>query len=342
MGSFKRPLAFSCVFAMFVVLPFAARPADEDSTTLRAEIEKASSLHSVRKVGLPPFVLQGSLKFWRREKSPLEGRYRLIATPQGKWKEEIVLPGFSRLRIGEGDHFAQKDSANVVIPLLYTLDVLLDLKKALYLDEADSLKKAKTPKSAPSSDLCIKRKKKGSEDLFCFDASTGELHSRSTSTEGPGNEWAADLLEFSDFERWSGRSYPKKLRASFQKKPLVEVTLQEIRPAENLPEGFFAIPDGSEFWGDCDNPAPWKLDARVQPSYPESARANHHQGIVTLYAVIEPDGHIGDLRVAISAGQDLDQASLSAVKQWRYVPVGCSGSPGRTISLIDVTYTLQR
>jgi bla regulator protein blaR1 len=68
------------------------------------------------------------------------------------------------------------------------------------------------------------------------------------------------------------------------------------------------------------------LIRRVEPEYPLSARANHLQGDVILGATISKHGNIQNLRV-ISGAPVFAEASMDAVKQWKYHPYLLAGEP---------------
>lgn len=82
---------------------------------------------------------------------------------------------------------------------------------------------------------------------------------------------------------------------------------------------------------------------RVQPEYPELARQAKVQGKVILQAVIFKDGSVGDIQVLQTPGEKLgfDEASVSAVIQWRYKPALQSGKPVDVIFTIVVEFTLK-
>jgi protein TonB len=61
------------------------------------------------------------------------------------------------------------------------------------------------------------------------------------------------------------------------------------------------------------------LRKRVDPHYPDRAKAQHIQGDVILSAVIDKEGNIKSLKVA-SGDPVLAGAALEAVKQWKYRP----------------------
>jgi TonB family protein len=84
------------------------------------------------------------------------------------------------------------------------------------------------------------------------------------------------------------------------------------------------------------------LITKVQPVYPVAAKAARTQGTVELDAVISKDGIPVELRVVSSPSGDLSEASLEAVRQWRYRPTLLNGEPVEVTTTIIVNFTLSR
>lgn len=79
---------------------------------------------------------------------------------------------------------------------------------------------------------------------------------------------------------------------------------------------------------------------RVDPVYPELSRRLRQQGPVTLRAIITAEGTVEDLRVAGSASPLLDEAALTAVRQWRYRPGTLNGRGVRILLTVTVDFRL--
>jgi len=79
---------------------------------------------------------------------------------------------------------------------------------------------------------------------------------------------------------------------------------------------------------------------RVQPDYPEIARAMHLSGTVRLRALISTDGRVRELTV-LSGNPILARAAVAAVSEWRYRPTLLSGQPVEVETLITVNFVLQ-
>ena len=150
--------------------------------------------------------------------------------------------------------------------------------------------------------------------------------------------------------------------------PIIEVTpnVAPIKaPVEILPETGFDLTRGQGLEGDVDGGVvvgggpgnlqappppreplpvggdviPPKRTKSVNPDYPAVARAARVAGVVILEAVIGADGRVTDVRVLRSVPL-LDEAALSAVRQWEYTPTLLNGVPVPVVMTITVTFTL--
>ena len=84
-----------------------------------------------------------------------------------------------------------------------------------------------------------------------------------------------------------------------------------------------------------------KVITKVQPVYPETAKAAGVQGKVNLHAVIGMDGVPLSLQVVnTNIDPDLARASIEAVSHWRYSPTLLNGQPVEIDTNITVNFTL--
>jgi TonB family protein len=84
-----------------------------------------------------------------------------------------------------------------------------------------------------------------------------------------------------------------------------------------------------------------KLITQPHPVYPALAKQARIQGVVTLQALIAPDGTVKDLAV-ISGHPLLIPSALEAVRQWVYQTTLLNGEPVEVLTQIDVNYTLSQ
>jgi TonB family protein len=84
-----------------------------------------------------------------------------------------------------------------------------------------------------------------------------------------------------------------------------------------------------------------KLIQKVEPIYPEQAKAEGIPGRVILLVTINEEGQVWDVKVA-QGHPLLDQAAVSAVRQWRYRPTTLHGEPVPVIATVVVILKVEQ
>jgi len=78
----------------------------------------------------------------------------------------------------------------------------------------------------------------------------------------------------------------------------------------------------------------------VAPIYPQIALSARREGTVVVEAIIGEDGRVQQARVLRSV-QLLDEAALTAVRQWVFTPTRLNGEPVPVVMTVTVTFRLQ-
>jgi TonB family protein len=78
---------------------------------------------------------------------------------------------------------------------------------------------------------------------------------------------------------------------------------------------------------------------RVEPEYPEQARADHISGPVTLEAIVAKDGSVKTVKT-ISGDPELAAAARQAVSQWQFKPFTQQGKPAEFQTKVTVNFRL--
>ncbi len=88
---------------------------------------------------------------------------------------------------------------------------------------------------------------------------------------------------------------------------------------------------------------PPKLIHEVKPTYTGEAMRAKIQGLVTMEAVVLPDGSVGPVRVTRSLDDrfGLDQEAVKTVKRWRFAPGMRLGQPVPVLVEIEMQFTLR-
>jgi protein TonB len=78
---------------------------------------------------------------------------------------------------------------------------------------------------------------------------------------------------------------------------------------------------------------------RVEPEYPDAAKAHHVQGIVVLDVLVGGDGRVRRLSL-VRGYPGLAAAATDAVRQWRFQPIIRNGRPASFETNITLTFAL--
>jgi TonB family protein len=84
-----------------------------------------------------------------------------------------------------------------------------------------------------------------------------------------------------------------------------------------------------------------KLIHEVKPQYTKRAMDAKIQGVVQLEVVIDANGEVGETKVTKSLDEELDQAAVTAVKQWRFEPGKKDGKPVAVRVDIEMSFRLK-
>jgi TonB family protein len=82
------------------------------------------------------------------------------------------------------------------------------------------------------------------------------------------------------------------------------------------------------------------LLTKAVPVYPPAAKKAKIQGTVVLSVVIGDDGNVKNIQV-VSGPNELQQASIDAVRQWTYKPYLLNGDPVEVKTTINIIYSLE-
>jgi TonB family protein len=83
------------------------------------------------------------------------------------------------------------------------------------------------------------------------------------------------------------------------------------------------------------------VEYTTPPLYSDDARERGIEGIVTVGARVEPDGHVSTVRVVQGLGAGLDQNAIVALRQWRFRPGTRAGAPVAMDAEVDIEFNLR-
>lgn len=320
-----------------LLLAHGTLPAEDKTPAEGASLlARAADTVNIQAAGSQSFRMKAVLQLAISGRS-VKADYQLVWASEKQWREEMSSSGYVQLRgTGQNKYWDKRNLGFVPLALMQAYGTL---GFALRLG------------ARPGEEVMkVRQQKVDGEKLDCVQVDGG-LSVRKELCIDPKTSFVLQMQEshpnltykFTDYAPFGNKSYPRTLRAFEDGKLVLEARVQELVPEPAPPPAQFAPPQGAREYPPCDRVrlTSGKLLTHVMPLYPELAKMNRQQGKVTLYALIQPDGTIGDLAVVRSAGELFDRAALDAVRSWRYQPYLCDGTPVPVETLIDVNFTLQ-
>ena len=317
-----------------------AEAAGDEQAQLRGALEKLRDNSEIKAKGMPGYRLTGGLRLTLHSKI-YQGKYLYLWAGDGRWREEIDFDGYRRIRVGDEDHFWQVRGMEVEFPPVAEFDELVSLRGRLRFPPNTKFKPAGNENVEGNEAKCIKANTDSRETGYCYDDKTSELLKFEYSSRSSPIAWRYGWAEYARYQDWAGKKFPLSIRAFNDKQLIIEATFENLTAWTEIPKDAFATPPDATEWGACQD-KPWKLKYKVQPLYPVASREAYEQGTVVLYGVIEPDGHVTNLRVIQSAAPLLDQSAMTAVAQWKYEQAACFNTKPRIETFIDVVFSLRR
>jgi len=313
----------------------------EEAVSPEALISRAR-LQEIWTEGTPPMLMRASVQVVDAKGALAYGDYTLHWVSPTQWREDIRFGNYERLRVRAAKGYWQTTGLSYQPEIIFQLDRMVHLKDAFTVGSKQRLGKIRNREFAGVGQKCTEVKwTRGTDRTMCFDEASGTLASIEYPRGENQNPPEVSRIEYGVFNVVGGKLVPHEIRALKDRKVIAVVKVLEITEIGERNPAMFSAPLNAEFWPQCDDMQEAEPLERVQPRYPSSARANHEQGRVILYAVLEVDGSLSHLTIIHRATPDLEAAAVEAVRHWRYKPPACGQTPIRTETSIETDFWVQ-
>jgi len=133
---------------------------------------------------------------------------------------------------------------------------------------------------------------------------------------------------------------PEPIRVVQQVEQRIEVPIDDtLYGVPAAPPAASDLPEGPvEVGGDVKHPV--KISG-PQPVYTEIAKKRRVQGVVIVQAIIDRQGNVTNVKVLRGLPMGLDEASVEAMKQWKFKPATLNGRPITVYYNLTVNFKLQ-
>jgi TonB family protein len=284
---------------------------------------------------LPSFRMNANVRIDNFGK-PLDGTYSLLWNGPDQWREEIAFPGYSEIQVGNQRVVYVKRSAPVMPYRIFQLHMALGFGTSGrgFGDQVprtgETIKKVREVNLSGTKAQCV------------------EIVGTSKITREVCVEVASGLLDRqrqgitdADWQPIGSKLFPRSISLTKNKSKIVEMQITQLDTSKLTGSGLFTAPEGAISRDGCMNPSPAAKVKDVDPLYPQMAKIARVQGIVATEVLIDNTGASKNLTIISTDSPLLNQATLDAVKQWRYEPATCNGEPVQIETVIEVRYSLQ-
>jgi TonB family protein len=331
------------VLALFAALTSGAFCLGEDKASAESLLAQARKLHDVWTEGTPAVKVRTEIKILYADGKTAPGYYVITWISPLRWRDELEFSNYKRVRVHNSKGYWQQSTLGYTPEIVFELDSVLDFIPILKIQPKESLGELKTRDKDGIRQKCTEVKRaKETDRVLCFDEANGGL----LSVEHPvaENQGPPEIsrVEYSEVKNLGDKLVPYQVHAFRGRKMYITAGVTEMRSITEDDPGLFAPPTNGEFWPTCDDVQGGELVKHVQPIYPTSARANHEEGTVVFYGVLEENGTLSHLTPIQGATPSLQTAALDAVRQWRYKPAMCGATPIRIQYSVRVNFHLQR
>ena len=267
-----------------------------------------------------PFQLE--VDFIAQFNVPTQGHLTLKWKGKDSWWSKVETGGFEQITVRKDDRLYTSRNSGFT-PL--RVRELLSLLHFAAGHEGQIAKK-------------LRRRVENGVEMDCIEAKPGNVKGEAhevcvgtTSREILSDEWheAPDERrreQFSDYFDFGEVRYPRKLQLQEDGIMVVIANVMSLQTA-TFDEDLLIAPKGAVERRQCTNmkrPIPLKMPV---PRYPKSVSQNRIMGDSTVAMTVLTDGSVTDLQLIGKATQFTDDATLQALKGWRFKTAMCGADP---------------
>jgi len=319
---------------LFVILAVSPSFGENKRQESKALVEHALQLSNIRTKGAPAFRLKTTFKVMKDDSIVTEGTYTETWVSSDKWRRETVAGDFRRIEVSNGTEYSNMDNISGVPEGVGETGFRID--PLVFSAEYWKIRRIEDRTIDSLAVRCIQAKVGGNAEL-CFSQTSGVLVTKGFAASKPSVRAVDSTCAYRDYQEFSGRLFPRVIQCSANHKPMFEETVVELSPEPSPDSALFAPPPKGQGAEHCQgitkppklvrSPDPHPVDQRLSP-----------QGKVVLTVNVGIDGVPRELSLVHSAGKPFDEAAIESVRDWRFKPATCNGSPVSVNINIEVDF----
>ena len=322
-----RRIALTSVFiiASVILIMGSNNPASQQ---LLVEAERHASLFGDQQ---GPFQLE--VDFSAQLKVPTSGHLSLRWAATDRWWRKVVLGEFQQIDIRHGEMLYTTRNVDFTPIRVRELIALLQFAEGNNL--VATKQKQMVRESIAVTCLRVQNKEEKSEPHeVCLNSATHDILS---------DAWNAlpdeqRLERYADYLQLGTHYYPRKLELLVNGSKVISAAVSSLTDVP-FDDNLLVVPKEAIARRQCPHMKHPIALKTPDPAYPASASRDHLIGDTTVSMTVLADGTVADIRLLGSATHSMDDATLQALKKWRFKPAMCGAEP--VVSDIEVVVSFR-
>ena len=264
---------------------------------------------------------------------PETGHLTLKWSAKDTWRQEITLGTYQQISVRQGEKNSTARNLNFT-PLPIREIQQLFSSRPLPSDKWQFKKVKHLPHGAKD---CLELRSVEFTPVtwdreVCLDSATLDVESDEISGPSYSRE-----KEFSDYEPFLGKPYPRKLKLILNGQPVLTMVITLLEEQTFTPADF-TPPPNAIVRRTCDNMVYAKAIKAPDPLYPQIESQRHVTGTSIVSLTVLPDGSVEDVHLIGSANHDMDSVTQQIVKTWKFKPAMCGNEAVASDIQVEVDF----
>jgi len=296
---------------------------DERSGEAAAILAKAWDLVDIRDAGGVPFILKAKVRLAEGDKFS-EGVYAMSWSAPDRFRRMIGFRDYVETDVARGENYYSKRNTEGVPLMVWELGELMDsLGTRKKLPAAEKVKRIESESVGGKDATCILSGPGKGDSKICVDAATDEVLSIAYGLDGPAA--FQERSEYSDYQDFGTKRFPRHLMFSGWNKRSIEVSIEKIVPVHEFTADEFSPPAGSEVAKQCAGNE--ETTGEVTPMFGNAIPVGFENLNVDIYFEITPTGGVRSAQVVYSSDPKADREVLSWFIGAHFPVMSCDGRP---------------
>lgn len=316
-----RAASFATIALIAIVqFTFAANDLKTDADAIFAKASKATD---IRAAGSVPFLLLAKVRL-EQDNKLVEGLYAMAWAGPDRFKSAVRFPNFNETEVVADDTLYRKRSSEAVPLLIWELHHLMNTWVQLQIDPKIKIKSIDTHHEAGVDLTCLLLEGQIQNSKLCLNSATHELQTIDKGMTPYGLTAIREHYEFSDYQPFEGKTFPRRLSFRGWEQRTVEVRIDKLIRADSFPSDEFTPPPGAERSHFCEKP---ETKGDLMPSTGNAIPVGLRDTEVVMYFQVSPIGGVRYAEVIQSSAPIKNKEILNWFVGTHFPIETCAGTP---------------